>query len=130
MSKLYLPFLCFVIAGLGTLNYALKERDDEVAPIRNYSIMTTNQKARLAIIIQDETFDHTDNLVAEKIENGKSYILVKTDGVIYKDKMTDVYQDENTEEYKLNSKVIECYTTYWGEDENRNYRIRYRRGSL
>ena len=45
--------------------------------------MTTNQKARIAIIIQDEKSEHDFTLVAEKIVNGKSFILVKEEGVIF-----------------------------------------------
>jgi hypothetical protein len=60
MSKLYLPLLCLLIAGLTTLNYVIKNETLHPEPIRNFSIMTTNQKARLAIIIQDEEFEcHT-----------------------------------------------------------------------
>jgi hypothetical protein len=77
--------------------------------------MTTNQKARIAIIIQDEKSEHDFTLVAEKIVNGKSFILVKEEGVIYKGKLTDVYKDKESEEYKYNNKVIECFTVYWGE---------------
>ena len=101
--------------------YVLDEETQTLHPeetIRDFSIMTTNKQARLAIIIQDEEFDHSENLVAEKIKNGKSFILVKTQGVIYKAELKEVLQDPETEEYKRNSKVIECYTAYWGKDES------------
>jgi hypothetical protein len=81
MSKVYLPLFCLVIAGLATLDYYAPDKNNsqprvrsgnpptddpgkslgphsELAPvvvdktIRDFSIMTTNKRARLAIIIQ------------------------------------------------------------------------------
>lgn len=106
-----LMFIVGLWAIIELVNDKQKPRPDEV---RNYSIMTTNCQARFGILIQDEDFKHIPELMYEKIQNGKSFILVKTDGVVYKASLTDVYRDPETEKYKEYSKIIESYTAYWG----------------
>tara|TARA_R110000824_G_scaffold401673_3_gene613519 strand:+ start:234 stop:641 length:408 start_codon:yes stop_codon:yes gene_type:complete len=121
---IFAGYVLMFIVGLWAVIELVNDKQKptpEPDEIHNYSIMTTNCKARFGIIIQDEDFKHIPELMYEKIQNGKSFILVKTDGVVYKASLTDVYRDPETEKYKEYSKIIECYTAYWGPQREEEF---------